>query len=180
MAPSRRAGPHNSCPPWCPGCPLVLVGRHDLPTVRRCPPNRQAPPQPSWAGFAWLDMSARTSGPFAGPRTDSRRLSPSRNAGLTATTTLAWPVWPTGPHARFPAHERPDPHRTTHHQVRLTRRWGPAQIASLLGLVTSTVHRIPTLYALARLSHADRPTSTCSPAAPTPIRTMPSPQSSRP
>ena len=43
-------------------------------------------------------------------------------------------------------------------KVRVTRRWGPARIASLLGLVASTVHRVLTRYGLARLAHLDRAT----------------------
>ncbi|MFD9706414.1 IS481 family transposase [Lentzea sp. NPDC059081] len=43
-------------------------------------------------------------------------------------------------------------------KVRLARRWGPARIAYLLGLVPSTVHRVLTRYGLARLSHVDRAT----------------------
>ncbi|MEV6711817.1 leucine zipper domain-containing protein, partial [Lentzea sp. NPDC051208] len=34
-------------------------------------------------------------------------------------------------------------------KVRLARRWGPARIAYLLGLVPSTVHRVLTRYGLA-------------------------------
>ncbi|SES21940.1 Transposase InsO and inactivated derivatives [Lentzea xinjiangensis] len=43
-------------------------------------------------------------------------------------------------------------------KVRLARRWGPARIAYLLGLVPSTVHRVLTRYGLARLRHVDRAT----------------------
>ncbi len=43
-------------------------------------------------------------------------------------------------------------------KVRLARRWGPARIAHLLGLVPSTVHRVLTRYRLARLAHLDRAT----------------------
>jgi transposase InsO family protein len=43
-------------------------------------------------------------------------------------------------------------------QVRLVRRWGPARIGSLLGLPSSTVHRVLTRYGLARLAHLDRAT----------------------
>ncbi|WP_328765035.1 MULTISPECIES: IS481 family transposase [unclassified Streptomyces] len=43
-------------------------------------------------------------------------------------------------------------------KIRLLRRWGPARIAHLLGLVPSTVHRVLTRYHLARLSHLDRAT----------------------
>ena len=43
-------------------------------------------------------------------------------------------------------------------KVRLTRRWGPARIAYLLGLNPSTVHRVLTRYRLARLTHLDRTT----------------------
>ncbi len=43
-------------------------------------------------------------------------------------------------------------------KVRLPRRWGPARIAHLLGLVPSTVHRVLTRYRLARLTHLDRAT----------------------
>uniref|UniRef100_A0AAU2JQQ2 IS481 family transposase n=1 Tax=Streptomyces sp. NBC_00049 TaxID=2903617 RepID=A0AAU2JQQ2_9ACTN len=43
-------------------------------------------------------------------------------------------------------------------KVRLLRRWGPARIAHLLGLVPSTVHRVLTRYRLARLTHLDRAT----------------------
>jgi hypothetical protein len=43
-------------------------------------------------------------------------------------------------------------------KVRLQRRWGPARIAGLLGLVPATVHRVLTRYGLARLSHLDRAT----------------------
>lgn len=42
--------------------------------------------------------------------------------------------------------------------VRVTRRWGPARIAYLLGLHPSTVHRVLTRYGLARLAWLDRPT----------------------
>lgn len=44
-------------------------------------------------------------------------------------------------------------------KVRLPRRWGPARIAHLLGLVPSTVHRVLTRYRLARLTHLDRATA---------------------
>lgn len=56
------------------------------------------------------------------------------------------------------------PHRTptrTERRIialRVTRRWGPARIAGLLGLVTSTEHRVLTRYRLARLTHLDRAT----------------------
>ncbi|MFJ2900762.1 IS481 family transposase, partial [Streptomyces sp. NPDC087218] len=43
-------------------------------------------------------------------------------------------------------------------KVRLARRWGPARIAHLLGLVPSTVHRVLVRFGLARLSHLDRAT----------------------
>ncbi|MFF3460801.1 IS481 family transposase, partial [Streptomyces sp. NPDC002730] len=43
-------------------------------------------------------------------------------------------------------------------KVRLLRRWGPARIAHLLGLVPSTVHRVLTRFGLARLAHLDRAT----------------------
>ncbi|AUH44584.1 IS481 family transposase [Streptomyces sp. CMB-StM0423] len=43
-------------------------------------------------------------------------------------------------------------------KVRVLRRWGPARIAHLLGLIPSTVHRVLTRYRLARLTHLDRAT----------------------
>jgi transposase len=43
-------------------------------------------------------------------------------------------------------------------KVRVTRRWGPARIAYLLGLNVSTVHRVLTRYGLAKLRWLDRPT----------------------
>ncbi|MFJ7494523.1 IS481 family transposase [Streptomyces sp. NPDC097727] len=43
-------------------------------------------------------------------------------------------------------------------KVRVLRRWGPACIAHLLGLVPSTVHRVLTRFGLARLTHLDRAT----------------------
>ena len=43
-------------------------------------------------------------------------------------------------------------------KVRVTRRWGPARIAYLLGLHPSTVHRVLARYRLARLSWLDRAT----------------------
>ncbi|MFI9719689.1 IS481 family transposase [Streptomyces sp. NPDC052396] len=43
-------------------------------------------------------------------------------------------------------------------KVRVLRRWGPARIAHLLGLVPSTVHRVLTRFGLARLTHPDRAT----------------------
>ncbi len=43
-------------------------------------------------------------------------------------------------------------------KVRVLRRWGPARIAHLLGLVPSTVHRVLTRFGLARLAHLDRAT----------------------
>ncbi|MFD5727858.1 IS481 family transposase [Streptomyces sp. NPDC058368] len=43
-------------------------------------------------------------------------------------------------------------------KVRLLRRWGPARIAHLLGLVPSTVHRVLTRFGMARLAHLDRAT----------------------
>jgi transposase InsO family protein len=43
-------------------------------------------------------------------------------------------------------------------KVRVTRRWGPARIAGLLGLAASTVQRVLTRYRLARLAHLDRAT----------------------
>ena len=42
-------------------------------------------------------------------------------------------------------------------KVRVTRRWGPARIAFLLGLHPSTVHRVLSRYGLARLAWLDRP-----------------------
>ena len=42
--------------------------------------------------------------------------------------------------------------------LRVTRRWGPARIAGLLGLPASTVHRVLTRYRLPRLTHLDRAT----------------------
>ncbi|MEU5162949.1 IS481 family transposase [Streptomyces sp. NPDC020875] len=45
-------------------------------------------------------------------------------------------------------------------KVRLARRWGPARIAHLLGLVPSTVHRVLARFGLARLTHLDRATGT--------------------
>ncbi|RJQ79998.1 IS481 family transposase [Pseudonocardiaceae bacterium YIM PH 21723] len=42
--------------------------------------------------------------------------------------------------------------------LRVTRRWGPARIASHLGLHASTVHRVLTRYRVARLRHLDRAT----------------------
>jgi transposase InsO family protein len=43
-------------------------------------------------------------------------------------------------------------------KVRVTRRWGPARIAYLLGLHPSTVHRVLARYRLARLAWLDRAT----------------------
>ncbi|CCH33010.1 IS481 family transposase [Actinosynnema sp. NPDC047251] len=43
-------------------------------------------------------------------------------------------------------------------KVRVLRRWGPARIAGLLGLVASTVHRVLVRYGLARLTWLDRAT----------------------
>ncbi|GAB3006223.1 IS481 family transposase [Saccharothrix stipae] len=43
-------------------------------------------------------------------------------------------------------------------KVRVLRRWGPARIADLLGLVASTVHRVLVRYGLARFAHLDRAT----------------------
>lgn len=43
-------------------------------------------------------------------------------------------------------------------KVRITRRWGPARIAYLLGLNPSTVHRVLSRYGLARLRWLDRST----------------------
>ncbi len=59
---------------------------------------------------------------------------------------------------------RHSPHRTPSRterriiKVRLTRRWGPARIAFLLGLNPATVHRVLVRYKLARLAHLDRAT----------------------
>ena len=56
------------------------------------------------------------------------------------------------------------PHRTPTRierriiKVRVTRRWGPARIAYLLGLHPSTVHRVLARYRLARLAWMDRAT----------------------
>ncbi|MGW7456462.1 IS481 family transposase [Streptomyces sp. NPDC054797] len=64
-------------------------------------------------------------------------------------------------HSSRPHHSpRRTPARTERRiiKVRLTRRWGPARIAHLLGLVPSTVHRVLTRFGLARLSHLDRST----------------------
>ncbi len=44
-------------------------------------------------------------------------------------------------------------------KVRVLRRWGPARIAHLLGLVPATVHRVLTRFGLARLAHLDRATA---------------------
>ncbi len=50
------------------------------------------------------------------------------------------------------------PHRTSRHTehrvvgLRVSRRWGPARIAYLLGLHISTVHRILTRYQCLRLA----------------------------
>jgi transposase InsO family protein len=41
-------------------------------------------------------------------------------------------------------------------KLRVTRRWGPARIAGLLGLAASTVHRVLTRFRLAHLAHLDR------------------------
>jgi transposase InsO family protein len=43
-------------------------------------------------------------------------------------------------------------------KVRVTRRWGPARIAYLLGLNVSTVHNVLRRYGVARLRWLDRPT----------------------
>jgi transposase InsO family protein len=43
-------------------------------------------------------------------------------------------------------------------KVRITRRWGPARIAYLLGMNISTVHNVLTRYGLARLRWLDRAT----------------------
>ncbi|MEW5813769.1 MAG: IS481 family transposase [Actinomycetota bacterium] len=43
-------------------------------------------------------------------------------------------------------------------KLRVTRRWGPARIAGLLGLAASTVHRVLERYRLPRLAHLDRGT----------------------
>jgi transposase InsO family protein len=43
-------------------------------------------------------------------------------------------------------------------KVRVLRRWGPARIAGLLGLKTSTVHRVLVRYRLNRLAWMDRAT----------------------
>lgn len=43
-------------------------------------------------------------------------------------------------------------------KVRVTRRWGPAQIGYLLGIQPSTVHRVLSRYGVARLNWLDRPT----------------------
>ncbi len=51
-------------------------------------------------------------------------------------------------------------------KVRLARRWGPARYAYLLGLVPSTVHRVPTRYRLARLSHVVLPYELGTPGVP--------------
>lgn len=79
---------------------------------------------------------------------------PRQGAGPSATGTWARQAWPTGLPARTtaPAGHRPAP------KVRLLRRWGPARVAHLLGLVPSTVHRILVRYRLARLTHLDRAT----------------------
>jgi transposase InsO family protein len=56
------------------------------------------------------------------------------------------------------------PHRTPTRierriiKVRVTRRWGPARIAYLLGLHPSTVHRVLARYRMARLAWMDRAT----------------------
>jgi transposase InsO family protein len=42
--------------------------------------------------------------------------------------------------------------------VRVTRRWGPARIGSLLKIAASTVHRVLTRFALPRLADLDRAT----------------------
>ncbi|SNS00772.1 Integrase core domain-containing protein [Haloechinothrix alba] len=43
-------------------------------------------------------------------------------------------------------------------QVRVSRRWGPARIAGLLGMPASTVHRILVRYGAPRLTQLDRAT----------------------
>jgi transposase InsO family protein len=43
-------------------------------------------------------------------------------------------------------------------KVRVSRRWGPARIAFLLGLNPSTVHRVLRRYKIANLAHLDRAT----------------------
>jgi hypothetical protein len=45
-------------------------------------------------------------------------------------------------------------------KVRVIRRWGPARIAGLLRLATSTVHAVLRRYRMARLSELDRATGT--------------------
>ncbi|WP_455355239.1 IS481 family transposase [Streptomyces sp. SYSU K217416] len=64
-------------------------------------------------------------------------------------------------HSSRPHHSpRRTPTRTERRiiKVRLLRRWDPARIAHLLGLVPSTEHRVLTRYRLARLTHLDRAT----------------------
>jgi transposase InsO family protein len=43
-------------------------------------------------------------------------------------------------------------------KVRVLRRWGPARIGFLLGIASSTVHRVLTRFGMARLAHLDRTT----------------------
>jgi transposase InsO family protein len=43
-------------------------------------------------------------------------------------------------------------------KVRVTRRWGPARIGSLLGIAASTVHKVLTRYRIPRLADLDRAT----------------------
>ncbi|WP_405633686.1 IS481 family transposase [Streptomyces sp. NBC_01174] len=85
------------------------------------------------------------------PTTAQRWAGRYRNLGEAGMTDLS----------SRPQHSpRRTPTRTERRiiKVRFLRRWGPARIAHLLGLVPSTVHRVLTRFGLARLSHLDRAT----------------------
>ncbi|WP_405628576.1 IS481 family transposase [Streptomyces sp. NBC_01174] len=85
------------------------------------------------------------------PTTAQRWAGRYRNLGEAGMTDLS-----SRPHHS----PRRTPTRTERRiiKVRFLRRWGPARIAHLLGLVPSTVHRVLTRFGLARLSHLDRAT----------------------
>jgi transposase InsO family protein len=88
--------------------------------------------------------------------------------GISRTTAYRW--WnryraegERGLHDR-PSTARHHPRKTPPHveqaiiQLRVTRKLGPARIAAILGLATSTVHRVLTRLGLNRLAWLDRPT----------------------
>lgn len=113
----------------------------------------------SWAGSGWPAPSSRRAGPWLGPRNGSRFRGPRLHGGRAGIETTGRPGWSTGPHGRTTARTRPPApvvRRIVHHRTK--KRLGPVQIAPLVGVAPSTVHRVLTRCGLQRLAWLDRAT----------------------